>query len=295
MVSEFLTTSSIEQKAGKIIIPIAMVSVSFAAIFIRFSDSHPIAIAFYRMFFSSLILLLFIPRYLDEIKSMSKRDFFILFTTGLLLAVHFSAWFASLRYTTVASSVVLVSAHPLIVAWISGWYLNEKTNRKAVLGIIIAMLGIVVMTFSDYTVGKLALFGDILALIGMLAVAGYLIRGREMRKRMSLIPYTFIVYSTSAFFLALFSIPFSTSFKVYAPREYMIFLALAIIPTMFGHTLYNWALKYVKASFVSVSLISEPVLSSIFAFLIFTEVPPTLTIVGAGVTLIGIYICAKNR
>lgn len=295
MVSEFLTTSSIEQKASKIIIPIAMVSVSFAAIFIRFSDSHPIAIAFYRMFFSSLILLLFIPRYLDEIKSMSKRDFFILFTTGLLLAVHFSAWFASLRYTTVASSVVLVSAHPLIVAWISGWYLNEKTNRKAVLGIIIAMLGIVVMTFSDYTVGKLALFGDILALIGMLAVAGYLIRGREMRKSMSLIPYTFIVYSTSAFFLALFSIPFSTSFKVYVPREYMIFLALAIIPTMFGHTLYNWALKYVKASFVSVSLISEPVLSSVFAFLIFAEVPPTLTIVGAGVTLIGIYICAKNR
>lgn len=295
MVSEFLTTSSIEQKASKVIIPIAMVSVSFAAIFIRFSDSHPIAIAFYRMFFSSLILLLFIPRYLDEIKSMGKRDFFILFTTGLLLAVHFSTWFASLRYTTVASSVVLVSAHPLIVAWISGWYLNEKTNRKAVLGIIIAMLGIVVMTFSDYTVGELALFGDILALIGMLAVAGYLIRGREMRKSMSLIPYTFIVYSTSAFFLALFSIPFSTSFKVYAPREYMIFLALAIIPTMFGHTLYNWALKYVKASFVSVSLISEPVLSSVFAFLIFAEVPPTLTIVGAGVTLIGIYICAKNR
>ncbi len=295
MVSEFLTNSSIEQKASKIIIPIAMISVSFAAIFIRFSDSHPIAIAFYRMLFASLILLLFIPKYIEEIRLISKRDIIILLTTGLFLAVHFSAWFASLKYTTVASSVVLVSAHPLIVAWISSWYLNEKTTKIAIFGIIIAMFGIVIMTFSDYTVGRLALFGDVLALIGMLAVAGYLIRGREMRKKMSLIPYAFIVYSSSALFLAFFSILFSTTFKIYAPREYIIFLALAIIPTMFGHTLYNWALKYVKASFVSVSLISEPVLSSIFAFLIFSEVPPTLTIVGAAVTLIGIYICAKYR
>ncbi len=295
MIGTFLGISSIEEKAGKIIIPIAMVSVSFAAIFIRFSDSHPIAIAFYRMLISSLILLIFIPKYWEEIRSIDMKDFIILFTTGLFLAVHFSAWFASLRYTTVASSVVLVTAHPLIVAWISSWYLNEKTSRKAIFGIIIAMLGIVVMTFSDYRVGRLALFGDILALIGMLAVAGYLIRGREMRKRMSLIPYAFLVYSSCAFFLALFSIPFSTTFKIYPSEEYMIFIALAIIPTMLGHTLYNWALKYVKASFVSVSLISEPVLSSVFAFLIFAEIPPFLTIIGAGITLIGIYICAKNR
>ncbi|MFW6176289.1 MAG: DMT family transporter [Thermoplasmatota archaeon] len=295
MIDSILQSSSNDRKASKIIIPIAMISVSFAAIFIRFSGAHPISIAFYRMFFSSLILLIFIPQYLDEIKSIGKKDFIILLTAGLFLAVHFSAWFASLKYTTVASSVVLVTAHPLIVAWLSSWYLDEKTPREAIFGIIIAMTGIVIMTFSDYRIGKLALFGDILALIGMLAVAGYLIRGREMRRNMSLVPYAFVVYSSCAFFLAMFSVPFSTTFKIYPPQEYVIFFALAIIPTMLGHTLYNWALKYVKASFVSVSLISEPVLSSILAFIIFTEVPPTLTIIGAAVTLIGIYICAKNR
>ncbi len=277
----------------RIVLPLAVVSVSFAAIIIRLSDSHPISIAFYRMFFSSIILLPFIPAYIKEIKKLNKRQWFLLITSGFFLSVHFAAWISSLNYTSVASSVVLVSAHPIVVAWISGWYLNEKTSRGAYLAILFALVGITIMAFSSYTAARWSIIGDILAIIGMLAVAGYLIRGREVRRRISVVPYAFIVYSTSAIFLALFSFGFSTSFKIYPSREYLLFFALALIPTIFGHTLYNWVLKYLDARRVSTTLLGEPICASVLAFIILSETPPLLTVIGASITLLGIYLSTK--
>jgi len=284
-----------KEKLANLSLPLAIVAASFAAIFIRFSDVHPIAIAFYRMLFSTLLLLFFIPPYIDEIKGLSKKEWTILITTGFFLAIHFAAWVSSLEYTTVASSVILVSAHPLIVAWIGGWYLGEKTPKKIYFGIGIALVGVSLMVFSDYSISEWALFGDILALLGMLAIAGYILRGRKVRQTTSLVTYAFLVYLTSTIFLGLFSVGFSTSFTIYPMREYIIFLALAVIPTMFGHTVYNWALKYVRARIVSISLLGEPIGSSFLAFFLLNETPPRLSILGGVITLFGIYLCTKYR
>lgn len=288
-------TDQRKSRLAHVSLPFAIIAASFAAIFIRFSQVHPIAIAFYRMLFSSLILVFFIPAYIEEIKNLTKKEWFIIITTGFFLAIHFAAWISSLEYTTVASSVILVSAHPLIVAWIGGWYLDEKPPPKIYIGIVIALLGVILMAYSDYTISEWALFGDLLALLGMLAVAGYILRGRKIRQNMDLVPYAFLVYLSSTFFLGLFSLGFSTSFEIYSWNEYLIFLALAVIPTMFGHTVYNWALKYVRARLVSISLLGEPIGSSILAFLILQEVPPRLTLFGGIVVLFGVYLCTKYR
>jgi len=284
-----------KKKLAQFSLPLAIVAASFAAIFIRFSDVHPIAVAFYRMLFSTLTLLFFIPSHIKEIKALSKKEWIIVITIGFFLAIHFAAWISSLEYTTVASSVILVSAHPLIVAWIGGWYLGERAHPKIYVGIGIALIGVTLMVYSDYSLSEWALFGDILAIIGMLAMAGYILRGRKVRQDMSLVTYAFLVYLTSTIFLGFFSLGFSTSFTVYPMREYAIFLALAIIPTMFGHTVYNWALKYVKARLVSISLLGEPIGSSILAFFLLHEVPPRLSIIGGVITLFGIYLCTKYR
>lgn len=283
----------IYNKRAKFSIPISMIAVSFGSIFIRFSNSHPIAISFYRLLFSCVILAFFVPTHLNEIKKLDKKEWMIMMTTGFFLSIHFSAWISSLSYTSVASSVVLVSAHPIVVAWISGWHLGEKTSKKVYLFILTALFGVVLMTFSDYTLGGWALFGDILAIIGMLAVGGYIIRGRELRRKFSTVTYAFLVYGFSTIFLGIFSIGFSTSFKIYPTREYILFFALALIPHMFGHTLYNWALKYVRAKVISVSLLGEPIGATILAFLILDEIPPTLTLIGAVITLIGIYFVSR--
>lgn len=295
MTSKGSSPTATRSELAHISLPFAIVAASFAAIFIRFSNAHPIAVAFYRMLFSSLILSFFIPAYLDDIRNLSKKQWGIVITTGFFLAIHFAAWISSLGYTTVASSVILVSAHPLIVSWIGGWYLEEKAPPKIYIGIGIALIGVVMMAYSDYSFTEWGLFGDILALVGMLAMAGYILRGRKIRQNMNLIPYAFLVYLSSTVFLALFSLAFSTSFTVYPRREYMIFLALAVVPTMFGHTVYNWALKYVRARLVSISLLGEPIGSSILAFFILQEVPPRFTVIGGAITLFGIYLCTKYR
>ncbi len=279
--------------AARTFIPLAVISVSFAAIFIRWSDSHPITVAFYRMLFSSAILLVFLPPYIPHIKRFEKREWLTLITTGLFLAVHFAAWISSLDYTSVASSVVLVTAHPIVVAWISSWYLGEKTSSRAYLGIGLGLVGVFVMTFSNYRVSGWAFIGDMLAIVGMLAFAGYLLRGRKLRQDMPVVPYAFMVYLFSTLFLGIFSIPFSASFAIYPMEEYLLFFALALVPTIFGHTLFNWTLKHVKARVVSVSLLGEPIGSSVLAFLILKETPPRLTLVGGAITLFGIYMCAK--
>ncbi len=289
---EDLTVLS-RSELAHISLPFAIIAASFAAILIRLSDVHPIAIAFYRMMFSSLILLFFIPSHLDDIKKLSTSEWTIIITTGLFLAVHFAAWISSLEFTTVASSVILVSAHPLIVAWIGGWYLGERAPPKIYIGISIALIGVTMMVYSDYSMDEWALFGDLLALIGMLAMAGYILRGRKIRQSLDLIPYAFLVYLSSTFFLGIFSLGFSTAFEIYPRREYLIFLALAVIPTMFGHTIYNWALKYVRARLVSISLLGEPIGSSVLAFLILEEIPPRFTMMGGVVTLFGVYLCRK--
>ncbi len=291
----YLSRGHEKKKLAHVSLPFAIVAASFAAIFIRFSNVHPIAVAFYRMLFSSLILMFFIPSYLEEIKSLSIKEWIIIITTGFFLAIHFAAWISSLEYTTVASSVILVSAHPLVVSWIGGWYLGERPPPEIYVGIGIALIGVALMAYSDYSISQWALFGDMLAVLGMLAMAGYILRGRKVRPNMSLVTYAFLVYLTSTIFLGLFSIGLSTSFTIYPMREYIIFIALAIIPTMFGHTVYNWALKYVRARLVSISLLGEPIGSSILAFFLLQEVPPRLSVFGGVITLIGIYLCTKYR
>lgn len=277
------------------ILPFCIIAVSFGSILIRLSDAHPISIAFYRLLFSTVILSFFISSYVTEIKNISKKKWIVLISTGAFLAVHFAAWISSLSYTSVASSVILVTAHPLIVAWISQRYLGEGTSKKAYLAIILALIGIIIMTSSNYRIGRTVLFGDILAIIGMLGIAGYIIRGRQVRKDMSVIPYAFFVYFFTTIFLGLFSFGFSETFKIYPAREYGLFLLMAIIPHTFGHTVYNWALKYLKARVVSVSLLGEPVGATILAFFILNEIPPLLTFIGGAVTLSAIYLCTRYR
>lgn len=161
------------------------------------------------------------------------------------------------------------------------------------MAIFIALFGIGIITLSDYRFKEWSLFGDLLAILGMIAVTGYIIRTKQMRRKMSVIPYVFTVYGFSTLFLGGSSIFFMTPIRVYPMQEYLLFLAMAIIPTIMGHTVYNWALKYVKTRIASVSLLGEPIGASLLALLILSEVPPMWTILGAGIALVGIYFCAK--
>lgn len=276
-------------------IGVAMIAVSTAAILIRLSDSHPLAIAAWRLLMAECLLLpFFIIEFRRERHTIGRKRFLLLGLIGLALAIHFGMWIWSFQFTKVSSSVILVTTHPLFVASISVWIFGEKLGWKAVLGMILALLGSVMIIVGDISISRETLIGNLLALGGAVMAGLYILAGSRFRKRLSLSTYSFIVYLWAAVFLLLAISILGVELVVDAPREYLIFAGLAVGPMLLGHTVYNWALKYVSPTFVSVSLLGEPLGSTFLAWVILFEPPGPGAVIGGPVVLTGIYIVAKH-
>ncbi|MFP3951712.1 MAG: DMT family transporter [Candidatus Bathyarchaeia archaeon] len=276
---------------------VSIIAVSTASILIRISDAPPLAIATYRMFFSTLILA---PFFLSEggfnvISGMGRRDVLTLLGVGITLALHFASWITSLSYTSVASSVIFVHVDPFFVALISHYWLGERISLKTALGIVLGFAGSALIAWGDAGLGELNLYGDLLALIGAIMLGIYILSGRQIRQRLGLVEYVTPVYATSAIVLLLITIASRTRITGYPPGEFIIFLLIAIVPMIFGHTVYNWALRYVSAPIVSISLLGEPVGASILAYMILGEAPTPITLLGGTVTLAGILLTVYKR
>jgi drug/metabolite transporter (DMT)-like permease len=274
---------------------IAIVAVSFSAIFIRWVDeAEPLAIAAYRLGFTTLVLLPFAIGQRHEFLKVERRDFGIMVMIGIVLAIHFAFWITSIEETSVASSVILVTSHPLFVGLISHYYLKEKLSLTNAIGIITAFSGIIILTVGDWGLGSTNFRGDMFALVGAFAAGTYILGGRQIRKRYNLITYVVIVYGTCT--LALFATCLVLAVPLYSfPRnDWILFILMALIPGILGHTVYNWTLGYVKASVVSVSLLGEPIGSSILAVLLISEVPTIYTIIGGAIVLAGIYLTYRK-
>ncbi len=284
---------------------------SSASIFIRFAqgDAPSLVIAAYRLALATLILAPFaLARRREELKSLGWRRLGLMLLSGVFLGFHFATWITSLRYTSVPSSAVLVATSPLWVALLAPIFLKEKITRMVAVGLVIALAGSVVVgggdscqltangvsceSLSQALEGK-SLLGNGLALAGAWFAAFYLIIGRKVRGGMSLLTYTFVVYGTAAVTLLLMVALSHQSLGGYAPRTYLYYLALALIPQLLGHSSFNWALKFIPAAIVSLVLLGEPIASSILAYLILNEPPTFLEIIGGILILAGIYLASR--
>jgi drug/metabolite transporter (DMT)-like permease len=287
-----------------------ILAVSTAAIFIRYAqqDAPSLVIAAFRLTLASAILA---PiawfRHRDELRALTRRALGLGLLSGFFLALHFAAWISSLEFTTVASSVVLVTTTPLWVAIFSPLFLRETPTRATVIGLALALLGGTIVglseacawdgalscpPLSEFTRGS-AFLGNFLALVGAWMAAGYLIIGRKLREGMSLVPYISIVYGIAAIFLLVFMVAAGHSPFGYPPLTYLWLLLLALIPQLLGHSTLNWALRYVPASLVAVMLLGEPIGSTILALLVLAETPSALEIGGGLLILTGIYIASR--
>lgn len=286
-------------QAGKspyIALAIAVFAVSFAAVLIRLSEAPPMAIATYRMTITTLILVppaLLSGAYSEMVRA-SRRESAIVLLAGAALAVHFASWISSLSLTSVTSSVVIVNSSPVFVAVVGRYLLREGVTPKMALGIAAALLGCSVIASADLGLGGVNLQGDIYALVGALAAAVYVLGGRMIRRTTGLLAYVLPVYAICSLILGGAAMLLKTPLHPYQEREYWIFMALAIVPTIFGHTLYNWALRFVPASVVAVSLLGEPVGAAVLAGVVLREYPTPLTVFGAVLTLTGIYVTARK-
>ena len=273
---------------------IGILAVSTASIFIKLCDAPALIIATYRLVFASILLMPF-AGYQQIWKNCRRKDIGWLTLSGFFLSFHFAFWIASLKYTSVASSVVLVTTHPFFVG-IGAWlFLKERLRLNLMLGIVLSVLGSGLISYGDMTISAEALMGDGLALLGALTASGYLLVGKKMRKDQDLLSYIFPVYSMAGLVLILFSFFFQKPFGGYSWTTYLFLFLLALIPQLIGHTTFNWALKYLPASMVAITILGEPIGSTILAYLILGEELSLWKVLGGISIFSGILIAFKKK
>ena len=287
---------------------VAVVAVSTSAILIRWSAAPSVVKAFYRVLFTTAFLLPWaLGRYRGEFRTMELRDLGVAGLTGVALALHFASWFESLNHTSVAASVTLVQSQPLFVALGAWALLDERLTRRMLVGIFVALVGAAAMSLGDPLLAAMGIgssdgltgtstYGNALALVGAVCAAAYVLAGRSLRQRVSLVPYVVVVYVACSLVLLAIAIGQHAPLVDYPRREWLLFLGMAVGPGIFGHTVINWALAHVESGVVSVSLLGEPVGSTLLAMLLLPgEIPTPTTIVGGAIVLLGIYLTANAR
>lgn len=287
---------------------VALLAVSSAALFIKFAQGAGIpslAIAAYRLSIAVIVISPWVLwRHRAELRALTRRQLGLALISGFFLGLHFATWISSLDYTSVASSTVLVTTSPLIVGLLSPIFLREPLTRKLLVGILIATTGALIIGLWDscqwqnglvcQSLGDLfqgrTFVGNALAFAGAVAVAFYLMIGRSLRASLTLNVYIWLVYGAAAGSLLVGALLLRTPLTGFSPIGLLWLLLLALVPQLVGHSLFNWALRYVPASVVSVVTLGEPIFATVLVFLLLGEQPNAGTLVGGMLILSGIFI-----
>jgi drug/metabolite transporter (DMT)-like permease len=270
-----------------------VLAVSAAAIFIRLADAPAIAVAFWRCLLGAAVLLP--PALARGDRFPTGRTLYVGMASGAALGAHFGFWISSLDYTSVAASVVLVSTQPVFVAVLAYLVFGERTTPLSFAGILVALAGTAVIA-ADRTFGSAAVFGNVLALAGAVTVAVYVLIGRSSRTGgVGVLPYSVVVYSAAAVTLLPAALLFDVPLWGYSGETWFWLVAITLGPQLMGHTVFNWALRYVEASVISGVVLAEPVVSALLAWLVLSERPGLATVLGGAVVLAGLYFLLKGR
>jgi len=277
----------------------ATFSISTSAIWVRLADAPAGVTAFYRLFFSVVLMCPLIYKHQHEFKMIKKKHVWSCLVAGIFLAFHFILWFRSLDYTSVASSVVLVTLQPLFAFIGSMLLFKIRPHVGAFIGALCAIGGSVLIGWGDLGISTKALFGDLLALLACFLITVYLMAGQVVRKDVPVFAYTFVVYGISTLTLFLYVLLNGQSFFTYGANDWLMFVLLAIFPNLLGHSIYNWSVKWVGVNTLSMTILGEPIGSSILAYFIFGEKLHFLQVIGSLTIFIGITIYLfsekKNR
>ena len=279
------------EKHSMIMIVIGVLGISLSSIFVKYSAAPSAVTAAYRLLWTVLLMT---PVTLGnreirrELFQVSPRTLLLSCLSGLFLAIHFTLWFESLHHTSVASSTTIVCTEVIWVSLGYALFLKGRLSFKEILAIGVTLSGSILIAFADSTSGGAHLYGDILSLLAAIAVAVYVLLGREVRKTTSTTVYTYIVYSACGMVLLLICLLQGNSLLGYGPSAPVVGLLLAIFSTILGHSIFSWCLKFFSPSFVSASKLCEPVAAAILAGFLFGEIPPILQILGGFLILGGV-------
>lgn len=271
---------------------IGVFAISTSAILVKLASGVPASmIAYYRLFFAvAMMSPIVLTKYRQQFKLINRADWLLAIGAGVFLALHFILWFESLNYTSVASSVVLVSLQPIFAFLGTYLFFHERFSPGAIISMIITVLGSVIISWGDFQISFSHLLGDILALLGALTMTVYFLLGQQARRRVSFMTYTFIVYLISTITLFIYNFILQEPFFTYTSNHWLIFVLLAIVPTFLGHSLFNWALRWLSTSVISMATVFEPIGASILAYFILDEQITSSQWLGGTIVIFGLFL-----
>lgn len=287
-----------------IVLTIGVLGVSLAAIWIRLaldlvSPDNKVGFSLFlaasRLIVAATILL---PNWKNfQLPQIKSKAFVYAIAAGICLAVHFATWITSLAYTSITASTVLVTTNPIWVGLFSWWWYREKLTWRNAIGIIVASIGGIVLATAEPAGNSYSsTIGNVLALIGAIMSSLYIIFGSQAQRRgLSIGNYIAIAYSTAA--LCLFPLPllYGTSYFGYAPLVYLYIFLMALMSQIIGHTSLNWAVRWISPTFVSLSLLLEPVVASSIGTVVFQEIPTMGLLLGGVIILTGIAVFLSHN
>ncbi|PYQ12598.1 MAG: EamA family transporter [Acidobacteria bacterium] len=273
---------------------LAVVCISTGSIFVRMASAPPLAVAFYRIFIASLLLVPFAAGSARRSwPTLPPRAGALLVASGVALGVHFATWITSLSFTSVAASVLLVNTAPLFTLAFSRAFLGEGVPAVVIGAMALALAGAALIAVGDWAEGANSLTGDLLALAGAVTLSLYHVIGRGLRAALPLDAYVLGVWATAAATLAALSLAARVSLAGHPPRTYAFLLALAVVPTLGGHGLVNLSLRRLPAPTVGLFLLGEPVGATVLAFFFFHETPGTWTLAGGAIVLASLALLTR--
>lgn len=279
----------------RLLVVLGVAGVSLSAVFVRWSTAPSLVLVLYRMAFSVLLLLPSVVfRQRKELLALQRREVVLCLVSGIFLGLHFSAYFESLRWTSIAASVVLSDTEVLFVAVASLLLFRQKLSGKAWVAIALTLGGSIVVALADSTVGADVLKGNLLGLTAGATMAVYTMIGTVCRKTVSTTVYTFVVYLAAAVTVLVIALGSGTSIVGYGHLNCLTALGMAVFCTLLGHSVFSWGLKYLPPAFVSTVKLLEPVFASVWGLLLFAEVPALQVVLGGAAIIFGIALYSRS-
>lgn len=272
---------------------LGVVSISFAAVLIRLAGGPAASVAALRLLFATLILLPFVifsPGTRRALLSLRRGEIALLILSGFFLAIHFLSWIASLSFTGITSSIVFVTTSPIFVELYAVTVKRERTSARVWIGIGLALAGSIILGGGNLAAGGESWKGDLLAVVGAIAVAGYFIVGSRLRPKLTLLAYIFPVYGTAAVLLLVTAPILGSGITGLPGKVYFYCFVMALVCQVTGHSLFNWALRRMKTTLVAMTTLGEPVGTTLLAWLILGEVPVLTEFLGGAVILAGVFV-----
>ena len=278
----------------KLLVLLGVVGVSLSAPLIRISTAPSMVLVFYRVLIASVLLIPYaLIRNREEFRQMGRKTALLCLMSGLFLGLHFASYFQALRYTSIASAVALVDTEVFFVAFMMFFFFREIIPLRAWAGILLTFTGSMLIALSDAGGGEHVLLGDLIALAGAACLAVYTILGKVCRKEISTTAYTTLVYSSAALTVLVILLCTGTPVLGYEPVNWLSALGMAVFCTLLGHSVFNWALKYESAAFLSTVKLLEPVFAAILGVLLFREIPSKQVMLGSFIVILGVYVYSR--